>query len=111
MPGSGAEDFEIWKKAVSWDSTLEEGRRFSELAEARPVEVYEMCRAFVEEIVSLSLLMSKNLKLKKVDKSFVPEPISCFSDSYTRMNIFLRIHVLVVFLNIFGLLWICYITS
>ena len=30
----------------------------------------------------LSLLMSKNLKLKKVNKSFVPEPISCFSDSY-----------------------------
>ena len=26
--------------------------------------------------------MSKNLKLKKVNKSFVPEPISCFSDSY-----------------------------
>ena len=37
----------------SWDSTLEEGRRFSELAEARPVGVCEMCRAFVEEIVSL----------------------------------------------------------
>ena len=26
--------------------------------------------------------MSENLKLKKVNKSFVPEPISCFSDSY-----------------------------
>ena len=37
--------------------------------------------------VSLSLLMSKNLKLKKVIKSFIPEPISCFSDSYMRMNI------------------------
>ena len=31
--------------------------------------------------------MSKNLKLKKVNKSFLPEPISCFSDSYMRMNI------------------------
>ena len=31
--------------------------------------------------------MSKNLKLKKVNKSFVPEPISCFSDSYMPMNI------------------------
>ena len=29
----------------------------------------------------------KNLKLKKVNKSYVPEPISCFSDSYMRMNI------------------------
>ena len=35
----------------------------------------------------LSLLMSKNLKLKKENKSFIPEPISCFSDSYMRMNI------------------------
>ena len=42
----------------------------------------------------LSLLMSKNLKLKKVIKSFVPEPkkesrqvFRVFSDSYTRMNI------------------------
>ena len=31
--------------------------------------------------------MSKNLKLKKVNKSSVPEPISCFSDSYMFMNI------------------------
>ena len=31
--------------------------------------------------------MSKNLKLKKINKSFVPEPISCFSDSYMFMNI------------------------
>ena len=31
--------------------------------------------------------MSKNLELKKVIKSFVPEPILYFSDSYMRMNI------------------------
>ena len=35
----------------------------------------------------LSLLMSKNLKLKKVIKSFIPEPVLCFSDSYMFMNI------------------------
>ena len=35
--------------------------------------------------------MSKNLKLKKVIKSFVLEPISCFSDSYMRMNILMNI--------------------
>ena len=29
----------------------------------------------------------KTFKLKKVNKSFVPEPISCFSDSYMFMNI------------------------
>ena len=37
--------------------------------------------------------MSKNLKLKKIRKCFVPEPkknvvgVSCFSDSYMRKNI------------------------
>ena len=36
--------------------------------------------------------MSKNLKLKKVNKSIVPEAISCFSDSYMLMNI-LRTYV------------------
>ena len=36
MPGS-AEDFGDLKKTVSRDSSLEEARRFSELAEARPV--------------------------------------------------------------------------
>ena len=85
-----------------WDSTLDEASRFSELAKARPVGVYEMCHAFVEEIVCLSLLMLKNLKLKKVIKSFVPEPISCFSDSYTRLNIMYISRILVVFLYIFG---------
>ena len=48
-----------------------------------------MCRAFVEETVSLSLFMFKNLKLKKVIKSFVPEPISCFSDSLCLFHIYL----------------------
>ena len=67
----------IWKKtSVSWDSSLEEGSRFLVSARRDQLGVYEMCRAFVEEIVSLSLLISKNLKLKKVNKSFVPELIS-----------------------------------
>ena len=72
------------KKAVSWDSSLEERSRFSELAEARPV----VCgggaaRGGVRwknqhrKKLCLSLLMSKKLKLKKVNKSFVPKPISC----------------------------------
>ena len=42
--------------------------------------------------VSLSLLMSKNLKLKKVIKSFIPEPISCISGSPMYIS---RIHILV----------------
>ena len=71
MPGS-TEDFGIWRKAVSWDLNTERvswdlnservswdlnserEKRFSELAEARQVGVNEMCRTFVEEIVSLS---------------------------------------------------------
>ena len=46
--------------------------------------------------------MSKNLKLKKVNKSFVPEPISCFSDSYMFIKIcerFMYVNILVVFLD------------
>ena len=38
--------------------------------------------------VCLSLLMLKNLKLKKVNKSFVPEPISCFSDSLCLFHVY-----------------------
>ena len=53
--------------------------------------------------------MSKNLKLKKVNKSFVPEPMSYFSYSYmyTRMNImnvFLPIRIWVVFLDLYATL-------
>ena len=107
------------KWVESWDSTLEEGRRFSEVAKARPVGVYEMCHALIEsvswelkmneqsaekEIVSLSLVMSKNLKLTKVIKSFVPEPkkkkkresssvLSVFGFLYMFMNICERFSV------------------
>ena len=84
MPGSGAEDFgNLKKKPVSWDLSLEEACRFSELAKDRPV----VCgggaarggvrgKSQHRKKLCLSLLMSKNLKLKKVIKSFVPEPIS-----------------------------------
>ena len=79
----------------SWDLGLDEASRFSELAEARPV----VCgggaargglrwKSRHRNKLCLSLLMSKNHRLKKVIKSFVPEPkkrvvsVSCFSDSY-----------------------------
>ena len=98
MPGSdGVRILWFEKKTVSWDSTLDEGSRFSELAEARPVVCGEVLHVVgsdgkvsierncvcvcVSLSLSLSLLVSINLKLKKVIKSFVPEPISCFSDS------------------------------
>ena len=88
------------KKRVSWDSTLEEGRQFSELAEVRPVWVYGMPARWLSQWVeswwctnsqhSKKLCISscrKTLNSKKLIKSFVPEPISCFSDSDIRMNI------------------------
>ena len=40
--------------------------------------------------------MSKNLKLKNVIKSFVPEPISCILEFPLYVS---RIHILVVFLD------------
>ena len=55
--------------------------------------------------------MSENLKLKKVIKSFGPEPISCFSDSYVyayeHYERFMHANILVVFLD----LYICYSVS
>ena len=97
---------------------LEFGKKLVEIRVSRKVVdfwVYKMCCVFVEEIVSLSLLMSKNLKLKKVNKSFVPEPISCFSDSYMCYELcerflypyeyayFMHVNILVVFLDLFML--------
>ena len=58
--------------------------------------------------VSLSFLMSKNLKLKKVIKSFVPELISCFSDSYMFMNILWTLCTLLVYVSwSYFWTWIC----
>ena len=37
----------------TWDSSLEEGSRFLFSPKRDQLVVYEMCRAFVEEIVSL----------------------------------------------------------
>ena len=76
MPGS-VEDFGIWKKKKnswdlnsereSWDSSLEEGSRFLGSTKCTVRLLKKLC---------LSLLKSKNLKLKKVNKSFVLEQIS-----------------------------------
>ena len=66
MPGSdGLRILEFKKKTVKWDSSLEKGSWFSELAEARPV----VCSGSDGKVriernsLSLSLFMSKNLKL------------------------------------------------
>ena len=83
------------KKSIGWDSTLEEGSCFSG---ARRGQTSSFRRGAARggvrwksqqrKKLCLSHLMSKNLKLKKVNKSFVPEPkkesvsVSCFSDSY-----------------------------
>ena len=78
---------------------------FSELAEARPVWVYGIPACWLKKLC-LSILMSENLKLKKVNKSFVPEQKECrqvfrvFSDSYTRVdivNVFSYLHEYIYF--------------
>ena len=91
----------FFKKAVSWDLSLGEASWDSDLGETSPVVVYGMRRAFVGSvswdwtlgrrvqqgiwlkddvgtvsivrIVCLSLLLSNKLKVKKVNKRFVPE--------------------------------------
>ena len=96
MSGS-AEDLGIWKKNswdlnsewVSWDSSLVEGSQL--VVSSRQDQLGSTkCAARLLKKLCLSLLMSKNLKLKKVIKSFVPEPKESrqvFPDSYMRMNI------------------------
>ena len=81
MPGS-SEDFGDLKKKVSWDlnserkywdSSLEESRRF--LVSPRGHQLGSTkCAARLLKKLCLSLLISKNLNLKKVIKGFVPEP-------------------------------------
>ena len=70
----------------SWDSCLEEGSWF--LVSPRRDQLESMkCATCLLKKLCLSLLMLKNLKLKKANKSFVPEPILCFSDSLCLFNI------------------------
>ena len=111
-----AEYFGIWKKKTgSWFLDLDEASRFSELAEARPVVcggvphvVGIRWKSQHRKKLCLSLLMSKNLKPKKVKKSFVPEPISCFSDFYA-------LWILQTFFTDMNIshtyIWLCYKSS
>ena len=115
MPGfDGLRILEFEKKTVSWDLGLDEARRFSELAETRPVVCgggrtwWGRWKSQHRKKLCLSLLMSKKLKIKKVIKSFVHEQISCFSDSYMRMNI---MNVLCMWISrSYFWTWICYIS-
>ena len=67
---------------MSWDSSLEEGGRFLVLPRGDQLESTK-CASRLLKKLCLSLLISKNLKLKKVIKRFVPEPkkkiIKCFA--------------------------------
>ena len=75
MPGSVEDLGDLKKKAVSWDSSLEEGSRFL-VSPRRDQLGSTKCAVRLLKKLCLSLLRSKNLKLKKVNKYFVPEPIS-----------------------------------
>ena len=70
----GLRIFGIWEKAVP--ASEEEGW-LSVLAENRPI-VCGLGTSQHRKIVTLSSCR-KTFKLKKVNKSFVPKPISCFS--------------------------------
>ena len=119
-----AEDFWIWKKAVSWDSTLEEGGRFVIWVRPDQLGVYRMPACWLSQWVEswqwmnsqhskklcLSLLMSENLKLKKVNKSFVPEPrkssVFCVFQIPMRMNTYE--HSMNICTFHISISWLCY---
>ena len=65
MPGS-AEDLGIWKKAGSWNSSLEEGSRFLVSPRRDQMGSTKYAARLLKKLC-LSFLMSKNLKLKKVN--------------------------------------------
>ena len=83
-------------ESVSWDSSLWEGSRFLVLLRRDQLGSTKCAARLLKELC-LSLLRSKNLKLRKVIKSFVPEPISCFSGFPVYIS---HIRVLVVFLDL-----------
>ena len=89
----GSDGLRIWGfEKSSWVLDLDGASWFWELAAARLVGVNGMPAPWLSQWVEswrctnrqhskklcVSLLMSENLKLKKLNKSFVPEPISCF---------------------------------
>ena len=89
----GLRILEFEKKSVSWDLGLDEASRFSELTDARPVVCDRVPHvvgwdgevSIERNCASLSLFMSKNLKLKKVNKKFRTwTNFECFGDSYMR---------------------------
>ena len=131
MLGS-AEDLGIWKKKktvswdlnserVSWDSSLEEGSQFLVLPRRDQLESTK-CAVRLLKKLCLSLLMSKNLKLKKVNKSFIPEP----KESRQVFRVFFGFFCLWTFVKVFPYpyeyvyftcsylgrfrTWICYIS-
>ena len=93
--------FGLVEGETSWGSMKCAARWVSE---SRTDDVQSV--SIVGNWVSLSSCR-KILKLKKVNKSFVPEPISCFSDSYMRYEYLwtfsvsvwiFRFHVLIIWL-------------
>ena len=93
----GLRDARVLVESESWDSSLEEGNRFL-VSPRRDQLGSPKCATRLLKKLCLSLLMSKNLKLKKVIKSFVPESISCFSGFPMYVS---HIYILVVFLDLY----------
>ena len=111
-------EFEKKKTTVSWDLNSERQSWDSSL-EARPVGVTKCVTRLLKRLC-LSLLMSKNIKLKKVLKSFVPEPeirqcFKCFRipiSLRTFVNVFrIRMNMSISRVRILVLSWIFWWTE
>ena len=118
----------IWEKSVSWVPASEEEGWFSELGEARRfcalrapcvgwVESWQCKSSQHRKIVYLSPSCRKTFKLKKVNKSFVPELRSCkcffvFRDSYVIyiwvMNILCTFHIWLCNIIAISPTWLCW---
>ena len=92
-----SESWDLNSERVNWDSSLEEGSRFLVSPWRDQLESTKCAVRFLKKLC-LSLLMSKNLKLKKVIKSFVPEPISRISGFPIYI---LHIHILVDLVDLY----------
>ena len=112
---SWAEDFGIRKKKNSELWFEARGRKL--IFGARRGQTSSLRRGGIRwksqhrKKLCLTLLMSKNLKLEKVIKSFVPEPkkkkrvvkcFECFTDSYAYEHYehFMQVNILFVFLDV-----------
>ena len=125
MPGSDGLRIlgDFWKKAISWDLSLEEASWFSSLGQARPVKSTRCAARGGARWISqhsrncVSLFSCWKPKSQKGNKSFVPEPressvFRVFRDSYacecfTYLYISHISHITNIYINVCVYIHIC----